>query len=318
MSGTLNWLVVGLGDVALKRVLPALRAQARCSIRGAVTREPRRAESLGIRPWATLGDALADGGFDAVYVATPVDLHREHACAALHSGRHVLCEKPAAITHADAAAMVAEAESAGRLLGIAYFRRYYPKLRRARDLLAAGAIGTPREAFASCSEWLPEPDPRRGWLFDPARAGSGPLHDIGSHRIDALNFLLGEPVAAAASFFHGRWRRAVEDAATVDIRYARGAEARVVARWDTAAGLDEFRIVGTEGVLDLSPLSGAPLRSPAGEESLPCAANRHQPCIDAFVAAVLDGVPLECSGSACLPAAWVLDEAVREGRQSSA
>src|SRR5690606_21347044 len=160
-----------------------------------------------------------------------------------------------------------------RLLGVAYFRRYYPKLVRARELLAQGAIGRPVMALACCSEWVPDVDAERSWLFDPELAGSGPLHDIGSHRIDALTFLLGEPVRVTAQLNTAMRSFAVEDGASVLIEYANGARGLVDARWNTRAGLDDFRIVGTEGVLELGPLNGPGLRYGDREEHLPCDRN---------------------------------------------
>ena len=76
---------------------------------------------------------------------------------------------------------------------MSYFRRLFPKLIRAKELIAEGAIGQPVLVEANCHGWLESEE--RGWLRDPALAGGGPLYDIGSHRIDAMNFLFGRPRA---------------------------------------------------------------------------------------------------------------------------
>ena len=86
--------------------------------------------------------------------------------------------------------MVAEARASGRLLGVSYYRRLYPKLIRAKQLIAEGAIGQPLLAEANCHGWLEIEG--REWLSDPALAGGGPLYDTASHRIDAMNFLFGK------------------------------------------------------------------------------------------------------------------------------
>ncbi len=310
----MNWLVVGIGDVTLKRVLPALHAEPRCRIHGVVTRNAGKGAGIAPRVWTDLGEALADEAIDAVYVATPVFLHSPQAIASLRAGKHVLCEKPAALRYADAAEMVAVAQQNRRLLGIAYFRRFYPKLRRARELLAAGAIGMPRLAWASCSEWFAGNEGPRPWMLDPRLAGSGPLYDIGSHRVDTMNFMLGRPERVVASFAPGPPVSATEDSATLIVDYAGGARAVVDARWDTRAPVDEFRIIGSEGELDLGPLNGPALRAPGGEESLPSAINRHLPCIANFVDAVSGIAPLACSASDSLPTAWVLDQAIHGGK----
>jgi 1,5-anhydro-D-fructose reductase (1,5-anhydro-D-mannitol-forming) len=308
---TVNWLVVGIGDVARKRVLPALSAEPRSRVYGVVTRDAEKGRRHAENVWTELAPALADPAVDAVYIATPVFLHCPQTLAALEAGKHVLCEKPASLTYAEAKEMAATAERAKRLLGIAYFRRCYPKLQRARRLIEQGVIGTPVTAIARCSEWFRNDEGGRDWLLDPSRAGSGPLYDIGSHRIDALNFLFGHPTRVSAHLSTAVHATAVEDGASVLIEYAGGVSALVDARWNTHSNADEFRIEGTEGLLDLTPLSGPRLLSPHGEEMLPSASNRHAPCIGNFVAAVLDGSPLACSAADALPTAWGLEEALR-------
>ena len=191
----LNWLVIGIGDITRKRVLPAILAEPRSRLYALLTRDPRKAEAYpGALAFTDLGEALRDPAIDAVYVASPVALHAEQTIASLRAGKHVLCEKPVAMNYAQAEAMAAAARESGRLCGIAYYRRLYPKLMRAKELIAEGAIGQPVLVEANYHGWLESPE--RGWLKDPALAGGGPLYDVGSHRIDACNFLFGKPQRA--------------------------------------------------------------------------------------------------------------------------
>ena len=134
----LRWLVLGIGDIATKRVLPAILAEPRSQLTGFVTRDLSKAEPYGVPAWTELETALAECPADAVYVATPVCLHSAQSIAALRAGKHVLCEKPMAMNYAEAQAMQRAAEETGRVLGIAYYRRTYPKVGRARELVAAG------------------------------------------------------------------------------------------------------------------------------------------------------------------------------------
>lgn len=314
VESTVNWLVVGLGDVAFRNVLPAIQADPRSVIYGVVSRDSAKRVEHAPRGWDNLHDAVRDEAIDAVYLATPVYLHHPQSLKALLAGKHVLCEKPIALSWSEACGMEQIARQKNRLLGVSYFRRYYPKLVRARELLEQGVIGEPVMATACCSEWLPESLDHRSWLLDPARAGSGPLYDIGSHRIDALNFLLGDPVRSVAQLNNAVRSWSVEDSASVLIEYASGARALVDARWNTHAALDDFRIVGTDGVLELGPLNGPILRYGDQEEHLPCSENRLFPCLQAFVSAVLDGQPLACSAERVRGVARVLDNAVRNGR----
>jgi 1,5-anhydro-D-fructose reductase (1,5-anhydro-D-mannitol-forming) len=193
----LNWLVIGIGDLTRKRVIPAILTEPRSCLRHILTRDPAKAEPYtGVRVSATLEQALHDDAVDAVYVASPVALHAPQTIACLRAGKHVLCEKPVALNFTEAQSMLSAARECRRLLGIGYYRRFYPKLIRAKQLIAEGAIGQPLLAESHCHGWLENMD--RPWLHDPAMAGGEPLYDIGSHRIDAFNFLFGEPVSAAA------------------------------------------------------------------------------------------------------------------------
>jgi 1,5-anhydro-D-fructose reductase (1,5-anhydro-D-mannitol-forming) len=309
-----NWLVVGIGDITRKRVIPAIQAETRSVLRGVVTRDARKAEAYaGVRAWGTVEEALAgDSQIDAVYVASPVVFHSAQTMAALRAGKHVLCEKPVAMNFAEAAAMVEAAREAGKLLGVAYYRRAYPKLRRAKELIAVGAIGQPVFAEAIYHGWLESEE--RGWLRDPAMAGGGPLYDVGSHRIDALNFLFGKPERAVGLRSNAVHRLAVEDSATAVIGYAGGVQAVVDARWNSRVGRDEFRVVGTDGEMELTPLSGASLRWPGGVEELPVAANTHLPAVENFVAAVVDGAALMCPGEEAVWTDWVTEQVVGRGK----
>ena len=196
--------------------------------------------------------------------------------------------------------MTAAAAEAGRLLGVAYYRRKYPKLRRAMELIAAGTIGRPVMGFASAHDWFIDEDGLRPWLLDPAMAGGGPLYDTACHRIDVFNLLFGRPAAVTAQLSNVVHQGAVEDSATVLIDYESGARAIVDTRRHSRVSRDELRIIGTEGELDLTPLNGAPLKTPAGVEQWPAHANLHYPIVEDFVSAVVAGTPLASSGETAL------------------
>ena len=291
-----RWLVIGIGDITSKRVIPAIQAEPRSLLYGVVTRDPRKAQAYpGAEAFTSLSDALKDCSIDAVYVASPVAMHAPETIAALNAGRHVLCEKPVGMNHAQAKTMVAAAEANGKLLGIAFYRRLYPKLIRAKQLIEAGAIGKPVVAEAWVHTWLEAED--HGWRRDPELAGGGPLFDTASHRIDAFNFLFGKPRAARALTSNVVHEMGVEDSATVLIDYESGPRAIIDVRWNSRIVRDEFRIIGTEGELNLTPLNSPELRYGNIVETLPTHANVHYPLIENFVHAVLDGTPLACPGA---------------------
>src|SRR5215469_8312044 len=162
----LTWLVIGVGDITSRRVLPAILAEERSRLVGIVTRNPAKAAPYRVPAFTSLETALAQSEATAVYVASPVFLHAPQSIAALAAGRHVLCEKPMAMNLAEAERMVAQARASGRTLGVAYYRRSYPKIHRAMELIRSGVIGQPVLAWATCHTELPATKLHRSWLVD--------------------------------------------------------------------------------------------------------------------------------------------------------
>ena len=305
----LNWLVAGIGDIATKRVIPAIRSEPRSVLAGVLTRDPAKAAAYPeARVYTSLSEALANPEIGAVYVALPVALHSPTTLAALSAGKHVLCEKPTAMNYAQAREMVDFSNAAGLRFGVAYYRRMYAKLRRARQLLAQGVIGRPVLAEANSHSWTDHATGSRGWFTNSALAGGGPLYDIASHRIDAFNFLFGNPARACGQISNVHHNRSVEDSATVMIEYEQGVRGLIDVRWHSRQERDEFRVIGTDGSLLLSPLNGPDLVSPLGTECLPAPANLHYPCLENFVSAVLDGTPLASSGASAIVTDWVTEQ----------
>ncbi|MDZ7638978.1 MAG: Gfo/Idh/MocA family oxidoreductase [Bryobacterales bacterium] len=311
--GKVNWVVVGIGDISRKRVIPAIQQEPSSTLYGVVTRNPEKAEPYGCRQWGSLEDALHDEAIDAVYVATPVALHAPQTIAALSASKHVLCEKPVALRYEDAKVMAAAARNAGRVLGVAYYRRTYPKVHRAMELLRSGAIGQPLLAEINCHDWFNNEDGLRSWFLDPRMAGGGPLYDIASHRIDLLNFFFGKPARVTGQRSNTVHGYGVEDSATVLIEYESGVRGVVDVRWNSRVSRDQFRIVGTEGEIVLSPLNSGTLVFPGGEEEIPPHANLHYPCVANFVDAVLHGAPLLSSGETAMVTDWVTEQVMRLG-----
>jgi len=307
----INWLVIGIGDITTRRVIPGIQAEPRSQLYGIVTRDPAKAAAYaGVHTWSSLEEALSGPEVHAVYVATPVFLHAPQTIQSLKAGKHVICEKPMAMNEAEARTMVRAADESGKKFGIAYYRRCYPKVQRAKQLIEKGAIGKPVIAELTNHMWF-DGSGSRSWLVDPAKAGGGPLFDIASHRIDVLNYLFGQPQRAKAQLSNVVHHYAVEDNATVMIEYENGVRGLVDVRWHSKVSRDECRIRGTEGEIEMSPLNGPDLIYPGGRESLPAHPNLHYPMIDNFVSAVLEGGPLLSSANSAYFTDWVTEQARR-------
>jgi 1,5-anhydro-D-fructose reductase (1,5-anhydro-D-mannitol-forming) len=307
---SINWIVIGIGDIATRRVIPAIQAEPRSRLYGLVTRDPVKAASYNVRVWETLDHALADPVVHAVYVGTPVFLHAPQTMQSLRAGKHVLCEKPMAMNEGEARSMVQAAEETGKIFGVAYYRRTYPKVQRAKQLLEAGAIGKPVLAELTSHAWF-DGQGSRSWLVDPAKAGGGPLFDIASHRVDVLNFLFGQPLRVSAQLSNVVHHYAVEDNATVMIEYPGGVRGIVDVRWHSRVNRDECRIRGTDGEMELSPLNGPDLLYPGAHEKLLPHPNLHYPMLENFVDAVEGKAPLVASGASSFWTDWVTERARR-------
>jgi predicted dehydrogenase len=157
------------------------------------------ADRLGWEQTATdWREAVTRPDIDVVDIGAPSDVHADIAVAALEAGKHVLCEKPLANTVDHAERMVAAAEQASSrgiqsMVGFTY--RRVPAVQLARDLVAAGEIGEVRQVRAVyLQDWLADPQAPMSWRLDRAVAGSGALGDLGSHIVDAVQFITGQQV----------------------------------------------------------------------------------------------------------------------------
>jgi 1,5-anhydro-D-fructose reductase (1,5-anhydro-D-mannitol-forming) len=316
-----GWAVVGVGDITSKRVLPAIADEPRSRLRAVVTRNPERTRAVceqfrAERVCTTLEEALADPQVTAVYVATPVALHYPQTMAALAAGKHVLCEKPTALKLEHVENMIATAKAAERHFGVSFYRRLYPALGRARELMRDGVIGQPTLVWVTCHGWMNDlATSHRAWLFDPAQSGGGPLMDVGSHRIDLLNYLFGEPTLAGAAISRQTQNTPgfqVEDNATLTIDY-RGefgpVRAVVDVRWNSHIARDDFRIFGTDGDIDITPLNDGCIRCAGKQESLPNDSNFHRPLLRHFADVLEDGAALICSGEEAILTDRIIAEA---------
>ena len=297
MSDQLRWGLIGAGDIVRRRVAPALIDSPSCDIvavsRGRPELAAAFAADIGARRWYSRWQELvADPDVDCVYVATPVDVHAEQTIAAAEAGKHVLCEKPMAMTTAECDRMIAACRAHHVRLGIAYYRHFYPVILRVKTILESGDIGQPVFAQVNAFEYFdPAPDHPRRWLLDPARAGGGPMMDFGCHRLEVLMHLFGAVRRTAAVTANVVFDRAVEETAAVLLQFEGGPCAAVTVTHAAEEPQDTLQVFGTRGSVHVDELNAGSLRIRTGNqsrvESHPPAANIHRPLIDDFVEALL-------------------------------
>ena len=323
-----KWGVIGCGDIVFKRACPAMVDQPDSEVVAFSSRTLSRAQQLtdvfgGKRAYDNLEALAADEEVNAVYVASPVHRHREETIACLESGKHVLCEKPMALDTADSRDMIAAADRNGLNLAVAYYRRYYPKTQKMKEIIESGALGQIVRAFVfqNGNHRFADDDPKR-WRAVAAEGGGGLLMDIGSHRLDVLCHLLGEPLEVVG--FADRVTR--EDIEVADIeslvaKMANGAHVTGMWNWDVPGGRDDMEVHGTKGSLLASPFDEPMLQvvidGETTEHDVPKHENVHYPLIDDFARSVVEGRTPTYDGSDGIQATcimWGAYESARRGR----
>ena len=293
-----RWGLIGCGDIARKRVAPALRESPLCELVAVSRAQASLAETcareLGARRWyAEWQEMLMDYEIDAIYVATPVHLHAEQVIAAAERGKHVLCEKPMALDVAECDRMIAACRGNDVKLGVAYYRHFYPAVRRVKELIATGELGLPVVAQMNAFEWFdPKATDARAWLLRPELSGGGPMFDFGCHRIEVLLDVLGDVVDVKATLGNALFDREVEDVATAIFRFERGTCGVLTVAHAAREPRDTFDLFCSNGSIHIPVLNQGTMRviTTTGEqiELHPNTPNIHQPLIEDFARAVLE------------------------------
>lgn len=277
--------------------------------------ETRRAAAAAFGIPQEFDDAVVaarEADADAVVVCIPNHLHAPATLAALASGKHVLVEKPMALTLADAAAMVAAAESAGKALMCGLSLRFHAAIRQVKAMVAAGAVGTPRRVVhRRMSRGMGREE---GSWFGSQDASGGILPGIGSHSIDAILWWLEDEAARVTAEVRSlNPRMAIEDEAAVAITTRQGALVSIDFSFNYAVGHD-WALAGDEGVLFLQgntlTLNGQAVPIP---EHVPLPG---EPTLHAeFLAAIREGrPPAQASGRETLRSIAAIEAAQRSAR----
>jgi predicted dehydrogenase len=194
---------------------------------------------------------------DAIIVCTPPDSHAEIAGAALHAGKHVLCEKPLARSSDEAQRIVDEAEAAGCILWCGFNHRYHPALRQVREWLEQGHLGEAmylRARYGICGR----PGYEHEWRADPRRVGGGHLMEQGVHLIDLARWLIGDFATALGTVGTYYWKgQPFEDNAFAILRKSDGRVAMLHSSLTEWRNLFSLELFGTDGYARAEGLGGS-------------------------------------------------------------
>ncbi len=269
--------VIGTGFIGTVHVEQLRRIGV--NVRGVLGSTPERgaarADALSVRHvYASLDEIVADPSVDVVHVTSPNNLHVPQSSAILAAGKHVVCEKPLAITAAESAGLVAEAEASGRVNAVNFNIRFYPLHQHMRERVAAGDLGDVRFVTGHYfQDWLLH-DTDWNWRLEPDKGGAlRAVGDIGSHWLDLMAFVTGQPIVSVmadlATFVTARQEpigpvetfstersahtvtrpMGTEDTATLLLRFANGARGSVAVSQISAGRKNslQWEIDGSDG-----------------------------------------------------------------------
>lgn len=257
--------IIGCGKIAQTRHIPEYLENGRAEIAGYFDfnreRAKELAEAYGGKAYETMESLLEDSSIEAVSVCVANSAHAEVTIHALNHGKHVLCEKPMAVTLEDCRNMVRAAEESGKCLMIGQNQRFAKAHREAKRLLGEGVIGdviTFRTAFGHQGPEAWSVDGKKdNWFFDKQRAVMGAMADLGVHKTDLIRYLLGQDIVETTAKVVTLDKRdgqgnliGVDDNAVCIYRMANGVLGTMTASWTYYGEEDNSTILyGTKGIM---------------------------------------------------------------------
>ncbi len=192
MASKMAWGVISTAKIGRKHVIPAMQNSALCRIDAIASRDlataRTTADELGIaRAYGSYEELLADPAIEAIYNPLPNHLHVPWTIKAMEAGKHVLCEKPIALTAEEARLLIGARARTGKVVAEAFMVRQNPQWQRARDIVRSGEIGEVRAIQTMFSYFLTDPANVR----NQADIGGGGLMDIGCYAIATARYIFG-------------------------------------------------------------------------------------------------------------------------------
>lgn len=264
-ADSVGFAIIGLGGYALNQMMPRFSQAKRAHVAALVSGNPDKLRRVGDAygvpedarySYEAFAKIAADDRVDAVYIVLPTGLHAEWTIRAFAAGKHVLCEKPMAISSKDCERMIAAARRADRKLMIAYRSHFEPYNLEAMKLMQQKAVGDIRLVRTEQAYRMGPTSPGQNWRVNRALAGGGPLEDYGIYGLQSALYLTGEmPESISATTFrpNGDPRFAEVFAhVSAQLRFPSGAVAQLVTSYDSAGGNISL-VRGTDGTLIMDP-----------------------------------------------------------------
>ena len=250
----LGWGIIGASNIASEWMIPAINAAPDSEVVAVLSSSADRAASYArtnsIRSHYTeIASLLSDPAVDVVYVSTTNERHCMDTLAAAAAGKHVLCEKPMALTSEDARSMIDSCERAGVVLGINHHMRCMETHRAIRDIVKTGTLG--RIVLARVFFGVGLPQEAKRWRATDASAGAGVMYDLSVHDLDLLRFTFDEEISSVMCLTDstGSTAHGIEDTAMLLVRMTNGLLVEIAESFNTPHARTSLEIHGTAGSL---------------------------------------------------------------------
>ncbi|MGH9584115.1 MAG: Gfo/Idh/MocA family protein [Bryobacteraceae bacterium] len=250
MSARVRWGVLGTANIALKKVIPGMQRSARCEIAAIASRDPQKAaqaaQQLGIpKACGSYEELLGDSGIDAIYNPLPNHLHVPWSIKAAEAGKHVLCEKPIAMSAKEALQLISVRDRTGVKIGEAFMVRTHPQWLRAREIVRSGEIGEIGSILSAFSYFNADPKNIR----NIQEIGGGAVMDIGCYPITMSRWLFGREPRRVVSVIDRDPQMGTDRLSTAILDFAPGQAAFTCGT--QIVPFQCMQILGTRGRIDL-------------------------------------------------------------------
>ena len=325
-----RWLLVGAGDIAARRVAPALASAENSRLIAVCDIHHERAAELAARHgvesvYSDCARALADSGTDAAYIATPQATHIEISLQALAAGKHFLCEKPLGLNGAECLRLLEATRGTDRITSCSNYRRLSEQYILTEAMLERQEIGTLVGGWAVYSTPFYNP----GKAPVSKASGSSRIKELGFYQIDIVQNLFGMPssVVAQASIMDRAVMNDVDDIATLILKFPGGELFTLIFNCRSPGTRHELEFFGSEGRIywpEWPPHGNGPVVkiTRSGTESIEAhtAENWHLPMIEDYVDAVRKGRQPVCTLESAVKTEVITDAVFRSidsGREQS-
>lgn len=262
-SKKIKWGISGCGRVTETTFIPALTISRRGRLVSLYSRDLQRAKSLsekfGAQSFYNNLDDLLKSDIDAVYIASENSRHYEQVLKAAEYGKHILCEKPLAMTSEQAEEMVRVCHKNNVILAVNYLHRFHPLVIKAKELIKDQKLG--KLVSVSLNFNIDNP-PSSNYRFRKELSGGGALRDLGTHMIDLLRFLGGEIIEIDGIIDNLVYQSEVDDFALGNVRFLKSGFGSFNVSFNSKKSFNRIEIICHKGAMSIENLIGKKLVAP--------------------------------------------------------